>query len=235
MRAANAQTMRHKRTAGGRNVARIFIKTKKILYLIVLIVISVILIFLWIRIDKKMRPAAEKACLYECESLTSRIVSESVSDALEIMSGLELTLSSATYDKNGSITGIHANADAVNTVQTILLEQMNTALNEKRGAEFFIHLGTLTGMHTMAGRGAEIPLRYIPKGSADITLQSNFTSAGINQTIHTLSAEITVSAGCSVPLYQAESTQTYTYLLAETVIVGDVPTVSWQNKAIPAA
>ncbi len=227
-------TMRHKRTAGGRNVARIYIQTRRVFRWLIPMILCVLLLFLWFRIDRKIRPVAEKTCLYECESLTSKLVSESVADALEIVTAMDLSLSSASYDANGEITGIRANADAVNMVQTILLEKMNTSLDAQRSAEFSVHLGTLTGMYTMAGRGVEIPLRYVPKGTAEVKLQSKFTSAGINQTIHTLTADITVHAGCSVPFYQAEGTQTYSYLLAETVIVGDVPAVSWANRAIPA-
>ncbi len=182
-----------------------------------------------------LRPSAEQACLYECRRMTSQIVAESVDAALETVSVMDLSLTNASYDENGSITGIHAGTDAINTVQTVLLEQLNMALSRQKSAEFTIHLGTLTGMYTLTGRGAEIPLRYLPAGTAEVNLQSDFSSAGINQTIHTLTAEITVHAGCSVPLYRADAEQTFTYLLAETVIVGDVPDVSWSGRAYPAA
>lgn len=190
---------------------------------------------LWLRIDARLRPSAEKACLHACRNMTSQIVAESVAAALEIAASMDLSLTYASHDVNGNITGIHAGSDAINTVQTVLLEEINAALAQQRNAEFTIRLGTLTGMYTLTGRGAEIPLRYVPAGSAEVKLQSDFSSAGINQTIHTLTAEITIHAGCSVPLYRADTTQTFTYLLAETVIVGDVPAVSWGERIYPAA
>ncbi len=230
----NAPTMRHKRTAGGRSAARLSAAGKRFRWCAAIVLLCILLLFVWIRIDRRLRSAAEKACLYECRTLTSGIVAESVASALQTLSEMDLSLSAVSYDGRGNIAGIQADSKAVNTVQTVLLEQINAALARERGAEFSVHLGTLTGLYTLTGRGAEIPLRYVPRGSAQVELQSEFTAAGINQTIHTLTAEITVHAGCSVPLYQADTTEHYTYLLAETVIIGDVPAVQWNGQSIPA-
>ncbi len=230
----NAPTMRHKRTAGGRPAARLSAAGKRLFGGVFFILLCTLLVFIWISIDRRLRTAAEKACLYECRALTSGIVAESVASALQTLSEMELSLSAVSYDGSGNIAGIQADSQAVNTVQTVLLEQINAALARERGAEFSVHLGTLTGLYTLTGRGAELPLRYVPRGSAQVELHSEFSAAGINQTIHTLTAEITVHAGCSVPLYQADTTEHYTYLLAETVIIGDVPAVQWNGQSIPA-
>ncbi len=218
--------MRYKSNAGGFHATRISIKPLFFRILPFLLIIAIVI--LWIRLDHAIRPYAEKICLYECRSMTAQVVSESVADALSTLSGMELSPAAVSYDDNGNITAIHTSPDAVNIVQTVLLEELNTALQEQKHAEFSVHFGTLTGMHTLTGKGAEIPLRYLPVGGAQVQLQSEFSSAGINQTIHTLTAEITIHAGCSVPLYQADTTEAFTYLLAETVIVGDVPSVSWR-------
>lgn len=227
--------MRHKRTAGGRKAARAFIHSRsqrrsRLTPWILPVVLLALLGILWFRIDAKIRPAAEKACLYECRSMTSQVVAEGVADALNTISTMDLQLPTASYDANGEITGLRADADAVNIVQTVLFEQVNAALEEQKEAEFSVRLGTLTGMYTLADRGVEIPLRYAPRGAATVELSSSFSSAGLNQTVHTLIAEVTVEAGCSIPLYQADTSMTFTYLLAETVIVGDVPQVTWSGK-----
>ncbi len=226
--------MRYKKPTGGRHAARISAVRKPMFMRLLSVVLCVLLFFFFLRIDAKIRPIAEKICLYECRSLTARIVAESTADALETVSVMDLSLTTASYDENGCITGIQTNAAAINTVQTVLLEALNSELERQRNDELSVHLGTLTGLHLLTGRGAEIPLRYVPKGSAEVELKSTFTSAGINQTIHTLTAEITIHAGCSVPLYQADTAHKYSYLMAETVIVGDVPAVNWNTKNLPA-
>lgn len=230
----NVPTMRHKRTSGGRPAARFSAGRKRFLWCAVTVLLCILLLLVWIRIDRRLRTAAEKACVYECRALTSGIVADSVASALQTLSEMELTFSAVSYDGNGNISGIQADPKAINTVQTVLLEQINAALARERSAELSVHLGTLTGLYTLTGRGAELPLRYVPRGSAQVELHSEFSAAGINQTMHTLTAEITVHAGCSVPLYQADTTEHFTYLLAETVIIGDVPAVQWNGQSIPA-
>lgn len=198
-------------------------------------VLSILVVLSWIRVDARIRPAAEKICTYECRSLASDVVAEGVARTMEAVAAADLTLTSAVYDENGALTSVHTNSDALNTVQTMLLENVNAALAEQEKAEFSVPWGSLTGMHTLAGRGPGIPMRFSPGGAARIALESSFASGGINQTVHRLTAVITVEAGCAIPLYSAEETVTFTYLLAETVIVGDVPAVTWSGKVLPAA
>lgn len=222
--------MRHKPITGGRTAARFFHRNRGFLRKCTALFLCILLLPCWLGIDRRLRPAAQRACLYECRAMTAQAVAQSISDSLEMLEDMELSLSFVSYDGEGNITGIQANSDAVNTVQTLLLAQLNAALAAQRDAEYSVHLGTLTGLYTLTGRGVELPLRYVPMGNAQVQLQSDFSSAGINQTIHTLTAEITVHAGCAVPLYQADVTQQYTYLLAETVIIGDVPSVQWNTQ-----
>ncbi len=227
--------MRHKRTAGGRKAARAFVhgksrRRRKVPAWSIAVVLLAALLYFWKQIDAKLKPAAETACLYECRSMTSQVVSQSVANALETISAMELHPSAIAQDQSGQITGLHTDTNAVNQIQTLLLEEVNAALEQQSATEFSICLGTLTGMYTLADRGAEIPLRYAPRGAATVALDSSFSSAGLNQTQHTLVAEITVESGCSIPLYQADTTMTFTYLLSETIIVGDVPQVTWSGK-----
>lgn len=185
--------------------------------------------------DARIRPSAEKICAYECRSMLSDVVAEGIALTLETAAQTDMTLTTAAYDENGVLTAVHTNPEALNTMQTLLLEHVEACLASQSEAEFTIPWGTLTGMYTLAGRGPEIPLRFSPRGAVQIALNSSFDTGGINQTVHRLTAVITVEAGCSIPLYSAHETVTFTYLLAETVIVGDVPAVTWSGTALPAA
>ena len=69
-------------------------------------------------------------------------------------------------------------------------------------------------------------IRICPVGKADVEIKSEMESTGINQTRHRISAVITSELTSSLPLYSFESEVKYEFLLAETVIIGDVPLVS---------
>ena len=56
-----------------------------------------------------------------------------------------------------------------------------------------------------------------------VKLISTMESAGVNQTCHTIRAEITAEIRAAIPFSEVTADATYDCLLSETVIVGNVP------------
>ncbi len=230
-----ASMMRSKRVTGGRGAARFLFLPGAFWHRALPWLLGILLLISLCRIEQKIAPAAEKACAYECRRLASDLVAESVAETLRIVSESELSVTTPVYDEDGTVTAIHTSSGALNAVQTMLLEQVNASLADRQSEAFSIRCGTLTGLYSLAGRGPEIPLHFHPTGAAQVMLHSSFAEGGINQTVHRITAEIVLTVGCSIPLYHAEETIHYTYLLAETVIVGDIPAVTWSGTVLPAA
>ncbi len=182
------------------------------------------------KVDARIRPAADLCCTQACRMLLSEAVAQGVADTLLASDGMELTLSNKSYNENGEVTGISANPHAMNTVQAMLIENVNASLRERESESFTVELGTLTGLTLLSGRGADIPLRFSPKGSAQVRLASSLTSGGVNQTVYRVEAVITVQAVCTVPLYAGEASMEFSYLLEETLIVGDVPMLNLDGE-----
>ena len=66
-------------------------------------------------------------------------------------------------------------------------------------------------------------MRLLPVGHASVKLISTIESAGINQTCHTIRAEVTAEVQTAIPFAQTTTKTTYACLLSETLIVGTVP------------
>ncbi len=210
--------MRHNKRSGGFHAAPAVARSIRIAVLFLLIAL---LLYVWLQIDRKLRLPAEKACRYACRSIASEVVADSISQTLSQIDTAALT--TAQYDDAGSLTTLQANPSAINQVQALLLDHINTSLQAHADAAFSVELGTLTGIHTLQGRGMSIPMRFLPKGGAEVTLDSQFSSGSLNQIHHRIVANVTLHVGCSVPLYTADETIEVQYLLAETVIMGDLP------------
>ena len=75
----------------------------------------------------------------------------------------------------------------------------------------------------LSGRGPSISFKLLPYGSVVVDVANEFTSAGINQTLHRI--VLTVSAGLSIvlPLSSVNATVQSGVVVAETIIVGGVP------------
>ena len=86
-----------------------------------------------------------------------------------------------------------------------------------------VPLGTLTGITLFSGRGADINIKLHQVGAVDAKVISEFTSAGINQTRHSMKVEITAELSAILPGHSTDIKMTDEYLIGETVIVGELP------------
>lgn len=126
-------------------------------------------------------------------------------------------------DETGNIVSVETDTFQVNRLKSQLESRVTAVLSAMEQHEFSIPLGTLFNSPLLNGRGPEIPLRVGPAGVLHTDLESRFESAGINQTSHQIYLTLSVEATGFIPLHQADCSVTTQFLLAETVIVGEIP------------
>ena len=80
-----------------------------------------------------------------------------------------------------------------------------------------------------SGKGPIIPVEIISIRNSDAYFNSSFTQAGINQTLHQLSMSVLVDVSVLVLGEAASFTVTSEVVVAETIIVGDVPDTFFQT------
>ena len=73
------------------------------------------------------------------------------------------------------------------------------------------------------GRGPKIPLKISLSGSVKANFRSLFESGGINQTKHQLYLDVSTNVFALIPGYPTTTTIDTSILVAETVLIGDVP------------
>jgi len=86
-----------------------------------------------------------------------------------------------------------------------------------------IPLGTLSGIPLLTGTGPRITLQFTPAGSVRSSFESEFRSAGINQTLHRVNLRLTATVRVILPGASHTLTVEVEAPIAENVIVGDVP------------
>ena len=101
---------------------------------------------------------------------------------------------------------------------TWLLERL-----EDSQLELTIPVGSLLPLEPTWARGPELHLRALALGTASAEFESEFTSAGINQTKHRIVLRIDVYVSILLPGYSTVTQVTNEITVAETVIVGEVP------------
>lgn len=126
-------------------------------------------------------------------------------------------------DLNGKITALKTNIGEVNRLKTQTLAQINEEILDMDADSVGIPLGSLILPELFSGFGPQIPVQVLTIRNSDANFSSDFTQAGINQTRHTLHMEVLVDVAVLV-LGQTESfTVSTDVVVAETIIIGDVP------------
>lgn len=126
-------------------------------------------------------------------------------------------------DLNGRITALKTNIGEVNHLKTDILNIINGQILALDAADIGIPIGSLFLPEFFSGRGFTIPVRILAIRNSEASFSSSFRQAGINQTMHQLIMEITVDASVLVLGETSSFTVSSQVVVAETVIVGEVP------------
>jgi len=126
-------------------------------------------------------------------------------------------------DLNGRITALKTNMAEVNRLKTDILNLINDEILAQDTSHLGVAIGSLVFPEFLSGKGPEIPVKILSIRNSDATFQSYFSEAGINQTLQQLTMDVLVD----VTILVLGQTDTFTVssqvVVAETIIVGDVP------------
>ncbi|MCH5352394.1 MAG: sporulation protein YunB [Acutalibacter sp.] len=122
---------------------------------------------------------------------------------------------------SGEISAVSADVTALNDLKAGILLRLSKSLNGKATAH--IPIGSLTNIGIFNGRGPKVPVKLKLEGTADIVFRTEFSSAGINQSCHRITMTVTATAYSQSNRFEARVTDKTETVLAETVLVGEVP------------
>ena len=126
-------------------------------------------------------------------------------------------------DLNGRITALKTNMSEVNRLKTDILNIINDEILALDTSDLGIPIGNLIFPEIFSGRGPEVPVHILSIRNSDASFTSNFTEAGINQTLQQLNMEISVDVAVLVLGKTNYFTVSSQVVVAETIVVGQVP------------
>ncbi len=126
-------------------------------------------------------------------------------------------------DKDGKIQTLTLDSAKANLLKSEIALKTLQYLADKERSEISVPVGNFTGIEFLTGFGPEIKMKIIPCSIANVDFESSFKQAGINQVCHTVSVRVDVDIGALLPRFEEISRLSSSALVAEAVIVGDVP------------
>lgn len=132
-------------------------------------------------------------------------------------------------DLNGRITALKTNMSEINRLKTNTLNIINDEILALDTSDIGIPMGSLFLPEFFSGRGIALPVEIITIRNSDAYFTSEFSQAGINQTLHKLNMCVLVDVSVLVLGQTASFTVNSELVVAETIIVGDVPDTFFQT------
>lgn len=188
-----------------------------------LIALALILIGLLVLADAAFRPMIEKVNSYECHKAVSGIINKVVLEELERADTDYSSLVTLCTNDDGEVTSVQSNVKNINRLKTSVSDRVEREIADLSAVDIKIPIGTLLGIDLFHGMGFDVGMSVAPIGFANTTIISEFTEAGINQTLHRIIIEISADVDAIIPGLKTRVCVKTSIVAAETVIVGRVP------------
>ena len=128
-----------------------------------------------------------------------------------------------TKNSDGNISLLSVNSKNVNLLTNNIMTLVQNKLNQQNALDYKLPLGTFTGLPFLSGVGPDVSLKIIPVGNVSTKYRSQISSLSINQSYHKIYLTITVSVCVFLPLYTQDIDISSQVLIAESLIVGQIP------------
>ena len=155
------------------------------------------------------------------DAVAVQAVNNSVADVVKTETYSNLT--DIRRDAKGTITSINADAVAMNFLSTQVSSRAQEYLVQKGNEGIPVPLGTFSGLPFLVGRGKPINLTLKLVGAVNCNFESEFKSAGINQTEHKITLRSYAVVDIVLPFYSKRTNVVIEMLFSDSIIVGEVP------------
>ena len=197
--------------------------------LAILLFLSVLLIVGFFLLRRQYRDLIRELAETQVKNATSDLTNDAI--AKQIEDGVVQYDRIVYFEKDldGRITALKTNIGEVNRLKTDILNIINDEILALDNSDIGIPIGSLFLPELLSGRGPVIPVHILSIRNSDAVFHSNFTQAGINQTLHQVTMQVSIDVAVLVLGETTSFTMVTEVVIAETVIVGDVPNTFLQT------
>jgi len=202
-------------------------KIRSLFYFSLVLLAAIVVLFLMFR--SRYRDVIRELAETQVKNTTSDLTNDAI--AKQIADGIIQYDRIVFFEKDldGRITALKTNMSEVNRLKTDILNIINDEILALDTSDIGIPLGSLFLPELLSGKGPVIPVHILSIRNSDASFSSNFVQAGINQTLHQLIMLVSVDVAILVLGQTGSFTITSEVVVAETVIVGDVPNTFLQT------
>lgn len=171
--------------------------------------------------EKYIMPAAADICLIQAKETANNIINSAVDEVLKEKSeGGRNILSLET--ENGT-TMIMADTISINLICAEISSSITEKIANMENNIVKVPYGAASGIGIFANSGPDLEFEIMPAGDTTVDYETEFTSAGINQTNYKIWLTVNITISLVNPIYDRNISMDRKIMLADTIIKGDLP------------
>ena len=171
--------------------------------------------------EKYIMPAAADICLIQAKETANGIINSSVEDVLRKRAENNKNILSLKTEED--TTMIEADTVAINIICSEISGSITEKISSLENNTVSVPYGAASGIGLLANAGPELEFEIMQSGEAEVDYETEFTSAGINQTNYKIWLTVNITISLVNPLYDRKANLSRKIMLADTVIKGDLP------------
>lgn len=190
-------------------------------FLLVWLLLVTVALLLFLRLS--VAPVVQELAKARVANRASYVINEAIEEQLE---NGQIDYDNIVFlekDVNGNITALKTNIAEINRLKTQILSVVDTMLLDLDINEVGLPLGSLILPELFSGTGPKLPVKVMSISSSDADFRNLFAEAGINQTSHQIMMDVHITMTILTPVGAESVEATSAVVVAETVIVGNVP------------
>ncbi len=195
--------------------------------------LTAVLALLAVAVLLVLRTKYRKVLTELAQTQVKNVTSDLINDAVD----REIAEGTIQYDRlvyfekdlEGRITALKTNMGEINRLKTETLALINQEILDMDSSALGVPIGSLVLPEVFAGRGFSIPIEILTIRNSDASFSSCFSQAGINQTLQQMKMDVFVDVTVLILGSTESFTVTSQVVVAETVIVGQVPNTYLQT------
>lgn len=191
-----------------------------------------ILLFIWaglllagssfLYLESQLRPAMMEVAEARARQMTVLAMSEALRQRVDAYAAYS-ELVYVHKDQGGKVVLVQPNAAALNRLAVETTLQVQEALAGLAVESFSIPVGQAFKSPILASCGPRIGFKIRPLGNVEVRIDDRFEAMGINQTRHSIFLTVESRVLVVLPLVSKPVSVTASMLVAESIIVGEVP------------
>ncbi len=196
-------------------------KRKKKIIALRLSFIAFIVLCIFLIYTYQVLPALSDSALSYLGNEVYREINSSVLSYTE--KNMDTNYISVSYREDGKVSSINADVNRINLTRAKISKDILDMLESGEIKEVSLPVGCMLDSAFLYAKGPKITFNVISSSNFVSSVESEFSESGINQTLHKMYLVFSVNIKINMPLQSVTVPIKCKYLIAETVIVGDIP------------